>query len=83
METLVRTPQQIFNLSQHLNVPLYQRRYVWDETEQWEPRWADVRRTAELRLAGTSSAAPLLAPGTELLPGTRASHEPSSPSRDF
>src|SRR5437868_5093575 len=50
MDTLVRTPMEVFNLSQHLNVPLYQRRYVWDELEQWEPLWADVRRTTELRL---------------------------------
>ena len=56
METRVRTPLDIFNLSQHLNVPLYQRRYVWEENEQWEPLWSDVRRTAELRAAGRSTA---------------------------
>lgn len=56
MDTLVRTPQQIFGLSQHLNVPLYQRRYVWDESEQWEPLWADVRRTTEVRLSGKAAA---------------------------
>jgi alkylated DNA nucleotide flippase Atl1 len=51
METNVRTPLEIFNLPQHLVVPLFQRPYVWDETEQWLPLWQDVRRLAELWLA--------------------------------
>lgn len=56
MDTLIRTPLDVFGLSQHLNVPLYQRRYVWDEAEQWGPLWDDVRRTAELRAAGRTTA---------------------------
>ncbi|PUB19873.1 uncharacterized protein DUF4357 [Promicromonospora sp. AC04] len=50
MDTNIRTPMEIFNLPHHLVVPLFQRPYVWDETEQWAPLWADVRRMAELRL---------------------------------
>lgn len=50
METNVRTPLDIFNLPQHLVVPLFQRPYVWEETEQWFPLWQDVRRLAEHRL---------------------------------
>ena len=50
METNVRTPLDIFNLPQHLVVPLFQRAYVWDETEQWLPLWQDVRRLAEHRV---------------------------------
>ncbi|WP_198012526.1 GmrSD restriction endonuclease domain-containing protein [Promicromonospora sukumoe] len=50
MDTNVRTPMDVFNLPQHLVVPLFQRPYVWDETDQWAPLWADVRRMAELRL---------------------------------
>lgn len=50
METAVRTPMQVFNLPQHLVVPLFQRPYVWDEEEQWLPLWQDVRRLVELRL---------------------------------
>lgn len=34
VETNVRTPLDIFNLPQHLVVPLFQRPYVWDEAEQ-------------------------------------------------
>lgn len=28
-------------------IPLFQRRYVWRQEEQWEPLWEDVRNTAE------------------------------------
>lgn len=48
MQTNVLTPMQIFNLPQHLVVPLFQRPYVWDQDEQWRPLWQDVRRLAEL-----------------------------------
>lgn len=30
-----------------LLVPLYQRPYVWNEKEQWEPLWDDIRAIAE------------------------------------
>lgn len=50
MDTKVRTPLEIFNLPQHLVVPLFQRPYVWDEEEQWQPLWQDIERTANLRL---------------------------------
>lgn len=47
METQVRTPQTIFMHPQRLVVPLFQRRYVWNEENQWEPLWNDVVRVAE------------------------------------
>ncbi len=55
METAVRTPLEVFTIPQHLVVPIYQRRYVWDEERQWEPLWQDLRRLAEHRLAGGTS----------------------------
>lgn len=57
METVVRTPLEIFNLPQHLVIPLFQRSYVWIEEDQWAPLWQDVRRMAELRLADPASTA--------------------------
>jgi hypothetical protein len=51
METQVRTPQQVFMQPQRLRVPLFQRPYVWNEDDQWEPLWTDVARVAE-RLLG-------------------------------
>jgi hypothetical protein len=51
METQVRTPQAVFMQPQRLKVPLFQRPYVWNEDDQWEPLWCDVTRVAE-RLLG-------------------------------
>lgn len=56
METLVRTPRDVFMLPQRLLVPLFQRPYVWNEENQWRLLWDDVRRQAEVRLES---------PGTE------------------
>src|SRR5438309_9278120 len=47
METQVRTPQMVFMQPQRLIVPLFQRPYVWNEENQWEPIWNDVVRVAE------------------------------------
>ncbi|MCS6292533.1 MAG: DUF262 domain-containing protein [Nitrospira sp.] len=47
METQVRTPQMVFMQPQRLVVPLFQRPYVWNEENQWEPLWNDVSRVAE------------------------------------
>lgn len=46
METQVRTPQLVFMQPQRLTVPLFQRPYVWNEENQWEPLWNDVVRVA-------------------------------------
>src|SRR5215467_6435316 len=47
METQVRTPQLVFMQPQRLAVPLFQRPYVWNEENQWEPMWDDIVRVAE------------------------------------
>lgn len=47
METQVRTPQMIFMQPQRLVVPLFQRPYVWNRDNQWEPLWDDVVRVVE------------------------------------
>src|SRR5258707_1870086 len=47
METQVRTPQMVFMEPQRLVVPLFQRPYVWNEENQWEPLWNDVVRVAD------------------------------------
>lgn len=57
VETNVRTPMQIFSLPQRLVVPLFQRPYVWDLSEQWEPLWSDIRRLTEVRLSDPYSVA--------------------------
>src|SRR5512138_2674408 len=47
VETQVRTPQMVFMQPQRLVVPLFQRPYVWNEENQWEPLWNDVVRVTE------------------------------------
>lgn len=47
METQVRTPQAIFGQSQRLDVPLFQRPYVWNEGNQWEPLWNDINHAVD------------------------------------
>lgn len=47
METQVRTPQTVFMQPQRLVVPLFQRPYVWNEENQWEPLWNDIVRIAD------------------------------------
>lgn len=47
METQVRTPQTVFMHPQRLVVPLFQRPYVWNEENQWEPLWNDVIRVSD------------------------------------
>jgi hypothetical protein len=54
METQVRTPQMVFMQPQRLVVPLFQRPYVWNEENQWEPLWNDVVRVAERVLENPS-----------------------------
>ncbi|PPG63116.1 hypothetical protein C5C27_06250 [Rathayibacter sp. AY2B7] len=57
LETYVRTPLDVFNVPQRLVVPLFQRPYVWNETEQWEPLWSDVRRITEVHMSARGSRA--------------------------
>ena len=54
MDTQVRTPQLVFMQPQRLVVPLFQRPYVWNEENQWEPLWNDVVRVTERLLADPS-----------------------------
>lgn len=53
--TAVLTPRRLLNQPQRLMVPLYQRRYVWEETEQWQPLWDDIVRIAQLRQDGVDA----------------------------
>lgn len=42
MKPETRTVNQLFELDVRYVVPLYQRPYVWDEEDQWEPLWEDI-----------------------------------------
>ena len=51
MDTQVRTPQEVFMQPQRLIVPLFQRPYVWNEENQWDPLWRDVLRVTRRSMA--------------------------------
>ena len=34
----------IFEKKMRLEVPLFQRQYVWTKEQQWEPLWEDIER---------------------------------------
>ncbi|GAA5117952.1 DUF262 domain-containing HNH endonuclease family protein [Haloechinothrix salitolerans] len=42
MKADTHTVEQLFGLDVRYLVPLYQRPYVWNEKEQWEPLWEDL-----------------------------------------
>ena len=39
--------QNLFNNPIRYEIPALQRRYVWNQEQQWDPLWNDVRNTAE------------------------------------
>ena len=47
MKVEIMNLQSLFDGNMHYVIPPFQRRYVWDEEEQWDPLWVDVRNTAE------------------------------------
>ncbi|PRY39335.1 uncharacterized protein DUF1524 [Geodermatophilus tzadiensis] len=54
MEARPRTLKSVFHPNVRLEVPLFQRRYVWTAEQQWEPLWEDVLATLE-RMRGDDS----------------------------
>ncbi len=41
---------ELFERERRYVVPLYQRPYVWEEEQQWEPLWQDIAEKAEALL---------------------------------
>lgn len=52
--------QHLFEKDVLYSVPLYQRPYVWNEDEQWQPLWDDLRRLSEAFLDGKPARAHFL-----------------------
>lgn len=44
------TIHDVFEKERRYDIPLYQRAYVWNEEDQWEPLWDDIRKQAERAL---------------------------------
>lgn len=44
------TIQELFSRERRFIIPLFQRSYVWNQEEQWEPLWEDIRGRAQAHL---------------------------------
>ena len=44
----------LFEKKMRLEVPLFQRQYVWSREQQWEPLWEDVSRKCAEFIEGRS-----------------------------
>jgi len=52
MKSETYSVQQVFQDRRQYRVPFYQRAYVWNKEEQWEPLWNDISEKAGLRSNG-------------------------------
>jgi hypothetical protein len=46
MDTKTLTPRELFDGTVCYEIPPFQRPYVWNEEDQWQPLWADIERVA-------------------------------------
>ena len=58
MQAQTLTPVAIFGFHVRYVVPLFQRPYVWNKEDQWQPLWEDVRAVAERLLSTPSTDVP-------------------------
>lgn len=47
MEAKALNPRALFDLKVCYEIPAFQRPYVWNEEDQWQPLWDDIQRVAE------------------------------------
>ena len=52
MKTDILTPKDLFTKDVRYLIPTFQRPYIWNQDDQWEPLWDDIRNTAEIYLDG-------------------------------
>lgn len=55
MQVNIRNLQTMFMNQVRYEIPLYQRRYVWEQEDQWDPLWEDVQNTSEEFLENSST----------------------------
>lgn len=62
MQAFTHTPQVVFGTHVRYVVPLFQRPYVWNLQDQWQPLWADVANLAERVLEASTTPGPAVPP---------------------
>lgn len=58
MQAYKRTIFALFDGKRRYVIPLFQRQYVWGRDRQWQPLWDDLRKQADMALAGEPSVSP-------------------------
>lgn len=58
MKPATNTVTDLFEVAVRYVVPLYQRAYVWNEDDQWEPLWEDIEMLLEHQLEEPGSSTP-------------------------
>ena len=74
---------EVFQRERRLSVPLFQRAYVWNREDQWEPLWEDILRQANMHLAQTDPRAirtRFPAQSSSISPASRAAPSPEPTS---
>ena len=60
MDAEIRTLSKIFQGDVQFLVPMFQRPYVWNQEDQWDPLWDDVEAVADRLLTnGENDLTPL------------------------
>src|SRR5436309_10991283 len=54
MKPYSRSIFDLFDGKRRYEVPLFQRQYVWNRDDHWEPLWEDIERKFIQRLSGTA-----------------------------
>src|SRR5687767_3977552 len=47
--------ERIFERTERLEAPLFQRPYVWKQHRNWQPLWDAIKKVADARHGGTQS----------------------------
>jgi hypothetical protein len=47
VDTKALTPRELFDGTVCYEIPAFQRPYVWNEEDQWQPLWTDIERVAD------------------------------------
>lgn len=55
MKPYSRSIFDLFDGKRRYEVPLFQRQYIWNQEDHWEPLWEDIERKFIQRLAGARS----------------------------
>ncbi|RKU20977.1 hypothetical protein C6500_07520 [Candidatus Poribacteria bacterium] len=53
MDTTKVNVTSLFGLDVQYRIPLFQRHYVWDQENQWEPLWDDLKEKSSRRIAAS------------------------------